>query len=112
VIKAQPLRVFLRFLLLNLSIIFQIGFVPHNNDREIGTCLMSEFLDPHGHLLEGVHISDVVYDQCPLGATIVDGVQAVKLFLSSCIPDGKLVHLGLLASRVLGSHGLFEAGCV
>mmetsp|Transcript_4081 Transcript_4081/g.6900 ORF Transcript_4081/g.6900 Transcript_4081/m.6900 type:complete len:246 (+) Transcript_4081:236-973(+) len=87
VVQADLLRVVFRLRQLDLAAGLQVALVAGDDDGEVGTQLLSELLHPHRHLLEGVHIRDIVHDECALGSSVVNGVEAVVLFLARRVPN-------------------------
>ena len=100
---------------LDLAIVLQITLVSNNYYRQWRTALLSELLNPGCHFGEGVDVSDVVDDQSTLRSSVINIIETVVLFLSSCVPNGKLVGIhfdSLGMSRISYFDSLFKTGCI
>lgn len=112
-LNAQLLRVVLGVLQFDLSILFKIALVAHNDDGQGVSTLLTKLFDPHGHLRKRVQVGDVIHDQRSLGASIIDGIKAVVLLLTCGVPNRKPVSIGLNSLHgvwILDPDRLLETG--
>ena len=69
------------FCFFDLSL-FQIAFVPSNDNKNIIANDGSQFFDPMLHFLERVSIGYIVHEKRPISISVINGSQSMESFLS------------------------------
>ena len=73
--------------------ILDIAFIARDDDWCLGGEVSLQLLDPHIDLVPRLQVSDVVYNESPLCALIVNLVEGMISLLSGCVPDVERVLL-------------------
>lgn len=65
----------------------QIALVPHEHDHNVSICMVSELLQPPGHILVCLVLADIIHEQSAHGASVVRGCDSPITFLAGSVPD-------------------------
>ena len=89
-------------------LIFKITLITYNNYWYVVAKLDFELFYPRGHSFERVSIGYVIDYNCTSSSSVVDGVEAVILFLASCVPYRESVYSLTLPIRRIDPYKLLH----
>lgn len=108
-LESECLCVILSIGQLDLSIALQVALITNYYDWEVSPQLLAKFLNPHGHLLEGVHVGDVV-DYQGTYTRLALSINRIVIPIPNGVSDNQILSYPvLLCSRSYSGSGAVPA---